>query len=148
MRDFSQHAFSAYKENLAGLPSFCRLVMLEVFEYCEYQSGIISICSLEKLASDNFRVDPLRGRQKEIITSDTIRNAFRTIKKAKPDHFKFSTVNQRIVIEMPFIRELYAFFHSETPKLAAVLATDVAAVQTQSQIDEQSDLPFNENNQM
>ena len=106
MRDFSKEAFGAYKKNLSGLPSFSRLVMLELFEYCDHAAGTISINSLDKLARDSFYVDPLRGRVQENITGDTIRNAFRSIKKAKPDYFQFSTINQQTVIDMPFMREL------------------------------------------
>ena len=77
MKDLSVLAFGAYKKNLSGLPSFCRLVMLELFEYCDHAAGTISINSLDKLARDSFYVDPLRGRVQENITGDTIRNAFR-----------------------------------------------------------------------
>ena len=111
--------------------------MYEVFEYIDLELGTISISSLDLLARTDFHVDPLRGHQKEIVNSDTIRNAFRTIKKAKSDHFIFSTVNQRIVIEMPFIRELYESIYNETPEPAAVLATDVAESKTQSPLDDQ-----------
>lgn len=140
MNDFQKHALSAYKSNLAGLPSFCRLVMYEVFEYIDLQSGTISINSLEKLAIDDFKVDPLRGRQKENINGDTIRNAFRTIKKAKPDHFKFTTVNQQIVIEMPFLRELHQSIYNKKSEVAAVLAVNVAAATTFTQSGESADL--------
>lgn len=140
MSDFQKQALSALKANMAGLPSFCRLVMYEIFEYIDFSSSTISIISLEKLALDYLQVDPLRGRQKEIINGDTIRNAFRTIKKAKPDHFKFTTVNQRIVIEMPFLRELYQSIHGEASDVAAVLAADVVEAKTLAQTSESGDL--------
>ena len=136
MNNFQKHALSAYKSNLAGLPSFCRLAMYELFEYVDFESGTVSINSLDLLARTDFHVDSLRGRAKEEITGDTIRNALRAIKKARPDHFIFSTVNQRIVIEMPFIRELYASFHNEKPKLSAVLAGDVAEAKTHAPLDD------------
>ena len=126
MRDFTKEALGAIKTNLAGLNSFCRLVIYELLPYCDYSSGIVSISSLDKLASDDFHVDSLRGRQKEVVNGDKIRNAFRAIKKAKPDHFLFKTINQRIVIEMPFIRELYQSFYGQMSEVAAVLVTDVA----------------------
>ena len=134
MSDFSKQAFRAYKEKLVGLPSFCRLVMLEIFEDCDYQSGTISINSLDQLAKDNFQVDHLCGRQREVINGNTIRNAFRAIKKAKPGYFKFTTVNQRIVIDMPFLRELHHSIYGEIKKVAAVLAVqvDVATTLVQS----------------
>lgn len=138
MKDFSKQAFGSYRHNLLGLPSFCRLVMYEAFEYIDYASGTISITSLDTLARSNFQVDSARGRQKEIITGDTIRNAFRTIKKAKPDFFKFTTVNQRIVIEMPFLRDLYQSMYNQAKELAEVLSTNVTGDQTQAQIDDQS----------
>ena len=136
MRDFTTEALGAIKTNLAGLNSFCRLVMYEVLDYCDYSSGTISISSLDKLARDDFQVDPIRGRQKEVINGDTIRNAFRTIKKAKPDHFKFTTVNQRISIEMPFLRELYHSIYGEIQEVAAILAADVSAATTHAQSSE------------
>lgn len=138
MSDFQKQALSAFKANMAGLPSFCRLVLYEIFEYIDFSSGTISIISLEKFAFDYLQVTPLRGRQKEVINGDTIRNAFRAIKKAKPDHFKFTTVNQRIIIDMPFLRELYQSIHGETPEVAAVLAVNVAAATTLAQSSEYS----------
>ena len=134
----SEKVFSTYKKNLIGLPSFCRLVMLEVFEYYDHGTGSISINSLDNLAIERFTVDSVSGRQKENITGSNIRNAFRTIKKAKPDHFIFTNVNQRIVIEMPFMRELYEAFHGKTPEVAAVLATDVATQETLNQTGEKA----------
>lgn len=133
MRDFSKEAFGAYKQNLAGLPSFCRLVMLEVFEYYDHENGSISINSLEKLALERFYVESVTGRQTENINGNNIRNAFRSIRKAKPDHFKFTNVNQRIVIEMPFLRELYEAFHGKTQEVDTVLATDVTEQETITQ---------------
>ena len=138
--DFPTRAFIAYKKNLAGLPSFCRLVMLEVFEYCDHAAGTISIKSLDKLARDSFYVDSSRGRAKEDINGDTLRNAFRSIKKAKSDYFHFTSINQQIVIDMPFLRELHQSIYNETAEVAAVVATDVAAVTTLSQHGESVDL--------
>ena len=134
--DFPHKAIILYKKNISGLSGFCRLVMYELLEYINLESGTITINSLDKLSRDDFQVDPLRGRQKEVINGDTIRNAFRTIKKAKPDHFKFTTVNQRIIIEMPFLRELYQSIYGETQEVAAILAADVAAVTTHTQSSE------------
>ena len=136
MKDFISLAFRAYKENLNGLPSFCRLVMLEVFECCDYETGSISITSLDKLARENFYVEPARGRQKEEINGDTLRNALRTIKKAKSEYFQFTTVNQKIVIKMPFLRDLFQSFFNETQEAASILAADVAAVTTLTQSSE------------
>ena len=139
-KEFFTLAFSVYKKNILGLPSFVRLVMLEVYEYCDHSTGTISITSLENLARDNFHVDSLRGRMKEEINGDTIRNAFRSIKKAKPDHFQFSTINQKIVIHMPFMCDLYQSFLNETPELDAILAADVADATTLTQHGESVDL--------
>ena len=136
MKDFSTLVFSSYKKNLIGLPSFCRLVMLEVFEYCDLTKGTILISSLDKLARDHFQVDSVRGRQKEEINGDTLRNALRTIKKAKSDHFQFTIVNQKIMIEMPFLRDLYQLFLNETQEVAAILAADVSAATTHAQSSE------------
>lgn len=138
MRDFQKELLSAFKSNLYGLPSFCRLVMYELFEHTDFSSGKILVNSLDLFARTDFHVDPLRGRAKEEITGDTIRNAFRTIKKAKPDHFIFSTVHQRIVIEMPFIRELYESFHRPTPNLAEVLVEDMAESKILSLLGEET----------
>ena len=138
IRNFTKEAFSAYKQNLSGLPSFCRLVMLDAFEYCDHAAGTISINSLEKIAREHFRVDPARGRQPEDITGDSIRNAFRTIKKFKSDYFQFSTVNQQIVIDMPFLRELYQSIFNEKSEDPAILATDLAAETTLSQYGDPS----------
>ena len=123
MNDFASEALSAIKSNLEGLPSFCRLVMYELLEYCDYKSGIISINTLDDVAHD-FRVAPSPGRKKEVINGDTLRNAFRTIKKAKPDHFKFTTKNQRIIIEMPFLSILYQQFFGGLNQVAAVSASE------------------------
>ena len=136
MKDLSVLAFGAYKKNLSGLPSFCRLVMLELFEYCDHAAGTISINSLDKLARDSFYVDPLRGRVQENITGDTIRNAFRSIKKAKSDYFQFSTINQQTVINMPFMRELSQSISNEAREVDAILAMDVATHKTLDQTDE------------
>jgi hypothetical protein len=119
MKDLAALVFSAYKKNLAGLPSFCRLAMLDLFEYCGHAAGTISIKSLDKIAREHFRVDLARGCQPEDITGDSICNAFRTIKKFKSDHFKFTTVNQQIVIAMPFLRKLYNAFNGKNAHVAA-----------------------------
>ena len=113
MNKFYQEVLLRLKLNLTGLPSFSRLVIYELLPYFDYKTGTISIKSLEELVSNDFYVVSCNGRKKENITADTIRNAFRSIKKAKPDHFIFNTVNQRIVITMPFIRELYEFMYNE-----------------------------------
>jgi hypothetical protein len=123
MKDLPTLAFSIYKTNLIGLPSFVRLVMLEIYEYFDYKTGTITITSLDKLARDHFQVDSERGRQKENINGDTLRNAFRTIKKFKSDYFQFTKVNQKIVIDMPFMRQLHQSFFNETQEVAAIVAT-------------------------
>jgi hypothetical protein len=103
----SNKALGAIKAHLTGLPSFCRLVIFELLSYCDYETGVISITTLDEVAHKDFYVSPSPGRKKEAITSDTLRNAFRTIKKFKPEDFLFRTQNQRIIIEMPFLRDLY-----------------------------------------
>lgn len=119
MRMFAKEINNALKRHLSGLPGFCRLVIYDLFEYCDFSTGIITLPALEVLAQNDFHVEPTSGRKKEIIDSDALRNAFRTIKKAKPDHFKFSVKNQRVVIEMPFIRELYLEFFPGSTEVAA-----------------------------
>ena len=140
--DFSQKAILVYKKNLSGLSGFCRLVMYELFEYIDLKSGTIAINSLDILARTDFNVDSLRGRKKEDVTGDAIRNAFRSIKKAKQEHFIFKNVNQRIVIEMPFIRELYQSFYDQPSEaavdLAVDLAADVATAKTHAQTSEKA----------
>jgi hypothetical protein len=138
MRNFYQEALSEVKLHMTGLPGFCRLAIYDLLKYCDYKTGVISIKTLEEVASNDFYVAPCSGRKKEAITADKLRNAFRTIKNAKPDHFKFTNVNQRIVIEMPFLRELYEEFQSKTPEVSAVLATDVATQETLNQTGEEA----------
>ena len=98
--------------------------MLELFTHCDFATGIISIDTLDELARQYFQVAMAPGRKREEINGDTIRNAFRTIKKARPEHFIFSSVNQRIIIEMPFMRALYQQFHSKTEEVAVVKAIE------------------------
>lgn len=112
--------------------------MLELFSFCDYATGVISIDSLEELARDNFQVAPAPGRKKEEINGDTIRNAFRSIKKAKPEQFIFSTVNQRVTIEMPFMRELYEQFYGKSQEVAGDVAKEVAKSITLASIDDSS----------
>ena len=140
MKDFSREVLSALKINVTGLPSFCRLVIYELLEDCDYTSGTISVGTLDELAH-SFYVSPSPGRKKEIINGNTIRNAFRTIKKAKPDAFKFTTVNQRIIIEMPFIRELYQEFYSQPREVAAVDLSDLNTPTTIATYDESCVFP-------
>lgn len=136
--DFPTQAFNAYKTKLAGLPSFCRLTMYELLEYCDYSSGIISINTLDEIAKNDFYVTPSPGRKKESISGDTLRNAFRTIKKICPAHFKFTTKNQRIIIEMPFLRELYQQFYSEKQQVATEVVTDDVAVKNHASINQEA----------
>ena len=136
--NFFKEAIGSLKINLAGLNSFSRLVMYELFDGCDYVTGTINLDSLSEIAEKYFFVNTLSGRKKEVITADTLRNAFRTIKKAKPDHFIFKTINQRIVIEMPFIRELYQSFYGQPSEVAADLAADVATAQTHIQTSEKA----------
>jgi hypothetical protein len=138
--DFFPIALNAFKSNIKGLPSFCRLTMLELFSYCNMTTGDITIDSLEELARDAFQVTPAPGRKKEDINGDTLRNALRSIKKAKPDCFIFSVVNQHIVIEMPFMRALYEQFKAKGQEDAAVDAREVARPKTHASIGEESDL--------
>lgn len=132
MKDFKTDALNLIKSNLEGLPSFCRLVVYELLEYCDYKSGIIAINTLDELAHNDFRVAFSPGRKKEVITGDTLRNAFRT----KPEHFKFTTKNQRIIIEMPFLRELHQKYFSELSQVTAVDATETSTPTTQIAVDE------------
>ena len=140
MYDFTTEAMNAIKSNLAGLPSFCRLTIYDLLSYCDYALGIISISTLDEVARNDFQVMPSPGRKKEEINSETLRNAFRAIKKAKPDQFIFSMVNQRIVIEMPFVRELYEQFHGKSQGVAAVDATEVARPASLVNTDDLADL--------
>ena len=136
MKDFYQQALSEIKINLAGLPSFCRLTIYELLNHFDYKTGIISIGTLDDLAKNDFHVDSAPGRKREEITADTLRNALRTIKKFKSEHFIFKTINQRIIIEMPFIRELYEQCHAENQEVAAVNAVDLNTDKTHTSIDE------------
>ena len=140
IHNFTKQLFCTYKQALSGLPSFCRLLMLEAFEYYDQSTDIITITSLDKLARDHFQVDAERGRQKENVNGDTLRNSFRTIKKFKSDYFKFSTVNQKIVIEMPFMGELKRSFLNKNKEVDTIVATDVADATTLTQHGESVDL--------
>jgi hypothetical protein len=139
MEDFPFEALELITENLSGLPSFCRLVIYDLLKYCNYTLGTITLNSLSEVAKKDFFISSVPGRTKEEINGDTLRNAFRTIKKAKPDQFKFTTINQRVVIEMPFIRELYAQHYQNIQEDAAVVAADVAAEETHAHIGEPGD---------
>jgi hypothetical protein len=100
-------AYKMFRKNIKGLPTFCRVLMLELFEYIDLSKGkIILNKTLAQLALEDFFVEPAPGRKQEIITQNTIRNAFRTIKKFKGDFFHFKSVNQRIEIDIPFMRKL------------------------------------------
>ena len=134
--NFYPLALYAIKSTLSGLPSFCRLTMYELLEYCDYAKGTISISTLDAVARNDFHVDSAPGRKREEITADTLRNALRTIKKFKSEHFIFKTINQRIIIEMPFIRELYEQCHAENQEVAAVNAVDLNTDKTHTSIDE------------
>lgn len=134
--DFYPLAFDAFKANIRGLSSFCRLTMLELLSYCDYTTGVISIDALDELARKDFQVAPAPGRKKEDIDGDTIRNAFRSIKKARPEQFIFSRINQRITIEMPFMRELYERFCGKSQEVAAVDEREAAMPTTLFSIDE------------
>jgi hypothetical protein len=138
MNDFTQEALSAIKATLAGLPSFSRLAIYDLLPYCDFSTGIISIPSLDEVANTDFYVVPAPGRKKENIQSETLRNAFRTIKKSRPNDFIFSTKNQRIIIEMPFVRELYQQFHQDITDVAAVNATEVVTAKTYASIEKEA----------
>lgn len=137
---FSKKAFAAIKSNLAGLPSFCRLTIYELLDYCDFSSGIISISTLDEVVRNDFYVSPAPGRKKEVINSDTLRNVFRTIKKARPEHFKFTTKNQRIIIEMPFLRDLYQRFFGEKEEVSTVVSPEPSTNKILSAIDLSVDL--------
>jgi hypothetical protein len=139
-RCYNYKVLSAYKSKLNGLNSFCRLVMYEIFNYCNYETGVILLPSLEVLAENDFRVDPSPGRKRESINGDKLRNAFRTIKKAKPEHFKFSTQNQRIIIDMPFLRELFQQHLGEVQQVTAVDAEESVTQEIYASTDVEVDL--------
>lgn len=124
-KDFIKEALQAVKSQLTGLPSFSRLVIYELMSSCDFELGTISISTLDELAHNDFHIIPAPGRKKEAINGDTLRNALRTIKKAKPHDFKFTIKNQRIVIEMPFLRDLYQKFLKEESQVAAVDASEL-----------------------
>jgi hypothetical protein len=116
MSDFQKQVFDVFKLHLYGLPGFCCLATYELFHYMyiDFELGTISINSLDLLARTDFYVASLcGGAKKEEVTRDKLQNAFRSIKKVKSEHFVFNTVNQRIVITMPFIRELCESMHSK-----------------------------------
>lgn len=106
MIDFTVHTNKLIKKILSGLNGFSRLVIYEALEYCDYEKGVIFLPTFHEFAHD-FYVERAPGRKREVINERTIRNAFRTIKKFKSDFFKFRTVNQRVEIEIPALKELY-----------------------------------------
>lgn len=133
MVDFCAEIIPLVKEKLTGLPSFCRLVMYELLTYCDYPSGTITIQTLDELAQNDFFIEPAPGRKKENVNANTLRNALRTIKKAKPEAFMFTVKRQRIVIDMPFLRDWYQKrFLPQTPDVAAVDGTDQVTPTTHS----------------
>lgn len=105
-------------EHLFELPHLCRILMHSLFKHCDFQTGRISNITMEQMQRDLY-VAPASGRKRQKITADTIRGAFRTIQKFKPDDFVFSVEKQRIVIELPFIRDLFANF--DAPKKDATV---------------------------
>ena len=108
MIDFVIHANNLIKQNLIGLPGFSKLVIYEALPYLDYSQGKISLPTLYEFAVNDFHVERAPGRKREVVNENTIRNALRTIKKFKGDFFKIRSVNQRIEIEMPEVRKLYA----------------------------------------
>jgi hypothetical protein len=70
---FSTIAMKTFKSNLAGLNSFCRLVMYEVFSYCDYKTGFALLPSLHELAQTDFQVEAALGRKQEIINELNLR---------------------------------------------------------------------------
>lgn len=133
MNDVSMMFYDELKKHFCGLPGFCRLVMFELLTYCDFQTGFIHLPNLNEIAKNDFCVTPLPGRKKEVISADTIRNAFRTIKRAKPTQFIFSVINQRVVIEIPFIRELYQSTYGQSFEVSPVLAADIETTETHAQ---------------
>lgn len=139
MLDFDKEVLIEFKNRLAGLPSMCRLVIYELIPYCNFKTGTICLESLDDLAKKDFFVENAPGRKKELINNDILRNAFRTIKRAKPDQFIFSTANQRIVIELPFLRELYLKYFDRSEEVAREIATDNSISTTQAEQGESGD---------
>ena len=137
--NFTTEALKELKHRLSDLPSFCRLVMYEALEYCDYSSGTIFMGVLDEVARNDFCVRSAPGRKKELVNADTLRNAFRSIKKQKSEHFKFSVQNQRMVIEMPFIKALYQRHFNGSPDVAAVNAGDDEQPTIQSVTSESRD---------
>ncbi len=135
MDNFAMDSLKAVKFHLNGLPSFCRLVMYELLDYCDIKTGIISIGTLEDLAAKDFWVSSSPGRKKESINGDTLRNAFRTIKKAKPHQFKFHTKQQRIIIELPFLRELFEHHQQKSREVAAEVSSLYACHTNHASVD-------------
>lgn len=137
--DFYQQAYLAFKVKLFGLSSFNRLVMYEILPYCNYETGTIILPSLEELARNDFQVEAAPGRKKEAINADTLRNTFRSIKKAKSSHFVFSVENQRVKIDMPFLRDLYQQYHHAIDDVAVEDVSDVARPKSLASTDESAD---------
>jgi len=94
------------KSKLGGLPSFCRLFIYEALEYCDYEKGVAYLPALHEMSVKDFHVERASGRKREEVNENTLRNTIRTIKKFRGDDFKFRVVNQRIEIDMPWMREL------------------------------------------
>lgn len=109
---------ASVNEKLRGLPGFCRLVIFQSLQYYDIDTGKILLPSLEEFANKEFRVDTAPGRKKENINGDTLRNAIRTIKKSAHKDFKFSVQNQRVMIELPFLLELYQKSPIESKEVA------------------------------
>ncbi|WP_019218347.1 hypothetical protein [Legionella tunisiensis] len=85
---FFNKALHQLDEHLFELPHFCRLLMHSLFKHCDFKTGRITNITMEQMQRDLY-VAPAPGRKRQKITSDTIRCAFRTIEKFKPDEFIF-----------------------------------------------------------
>lgn len=133
--DFTFKAISEIRRRLNGLPSFCRLVIYECLEYCDIEKGLITLETLNLIASRDFFVERAPGRKREDVNENTLRNAFRTIKKFKGNDFIFRLSNQRIEIEMPWMRDLYLNFCDQN-KDAAVNPVQVNASETLENTDQ------------
>ncbi len=110
-----------YKELIClaeGLPFFPQLLLLKSVEYLNPKEGVIKLPTLHELLTHDFYVERAPGRKRENITENSLRNAFRTIKKCRGDYFKFKVVNQRIEIDMPWMRELYQNFCNQNKDAA------------------------------
>lgn len=136
---FFNKALRQLDDHLFELPHLCRLLMHCLFKHCDFKTGRITNITMEQMQRDLY-VAPASGRKRQKVTADTIRGAFRTIQKFKPKEFIFSVEKQRIVIELPFIRDLFADFDAQN-KEATVKAGEGESEETQASSCEKSEIP-------